>query len=114
MLLQACLHPLQDAQRSVGIKIPPMLQTEHRGFYAAETAKSKIKSGTAHRQFRSLQRPEPFKSKGVSRMVRTVGRRAGDWSAPIWRPLFSFPDKARGWLANIHPNALLREAGWIC
>ena len=26
-------------------------------FYAAKTAKSKIKSGTAHRQCRSLQRP---------------------------------------------------------
>ena len=47
-------------------------------------------------------------------MVRTASRQAGDWSAPIWQPLFSFPDKARGWLANIHPNALLREAGWIC
>nr|DAH45412.1 MAG TPA: hypothetical protein [Caudoviricetes sp.] len=35
-----------------------MLHTEHRGFlYAAETAKSKIKSGTAHRRCRSLQRP---------------------------------------------------------
>lgn len=30
-------------------------------FYAAKTAKSKIKSGTAHRQCRSLQRPQPFK-----------------------------------------------------
>nr|DAJ21173.1 MAG TPA: hypothetical protein [Siphoviridae sp. ctJbC4] len=32
----------------------------------------------------------------VSRMVRTISRRAGDWSAPIWQPLFSFPDKALG------------------
>nr|DAI82359.1 MAG TPA: hypothetical protein [Caudoviricetes sp.] len=41
-----------------------MLQTEHRGFSAlnkAKMAKSKIKSGTAHRQCRSLQRQEPFK-----------------------------------------------------
>lgn len=30
-------------------------------FYAAEMAKSKIKSGTAHRQCRSLQRTQPFK-----------------------------------------------------
>nr|DAH23103.1 MAG TPA: hypothetical protein [Caudoviricetes sp.] len=29
--------------------------------YAAETAKSKIKSGIAHRKCRSLQRPQPFK-----------------------------------------------------
>nr|DAY48936.1 MAG TPA: hypothetical protein [Caudoviricetes sp.] len=29
-------------------------------------------------------------------MVRTVSRRAGDWSVPIWQPLFSFPDKALG------------------
>nr|DAL47218.1 MAG TPA_asm: hypothetical protein [Caudoviricetes sp.] len=38
-----------------------MLQTEHRGFCVAKTEKSKIKSGTAHRQCRSLQRPQPFK-----------------------------------------------------
>lgn len=50
----------------------------------------------------------------VSLMVRTVSKWAGDGSAPIWQPLFSFPDKARGWLANIRPLVLLREAGRIC
>nr|DAH64466.1 MAG TPA: hypothetical protein [Caudoviricetes sp.] len=32
----------------------------------------------------------------ISRIIRTISRRAGDWSAPIWQPLFSFPDKAPG------------------